>query len=289
MLPPSDEQATTVRMFAFMNREQRVYMTRLLMQAREGYLLGSADIAIELGQLSYRIPTRAVGATIHKLFLLDAQGGEAEMTPVDPARKVEFRDVGGANGYTIESNSIILLATPGSVGTLRVSYARRANKIVPSDEAGEIQSINTGTGAVTLVDAPDDWSGTQSYDFIQGNPHFDTLASDKSASLVGNVLTFAAADLPDDLAVGDYIALKGETPIIQLPLECHDLLAQRACVKVLEAKRDPGLKAAKEMLDEMREDVLAIIKPRKEGEDDVLIDYDGPGWRRGFSGRRRGF
>jgi hypothetical protein len=99
------------------------------------------------------------------------------------------------------------------------------------------------------------------------------------------VLTFTNA-LPDGLVVGDYVALAGQTPICQAPLELHDILAFRACVKHLTSRGDPKLAGMIEDLKAMRDDALSLLQPRVQGSAKVLINPNAPGWNRGFARRR---
>lgn len=285
-LPPAEESAGDAKLLALFNREQRLYLTKLLLSARESYQTATIDIPVVAGTTRYRLPTRAVGAKLKQLEMLDSGGEPVLLHPFPDERRTERDSVTGPGNYYLMGNTIVLFGTPTSGGTLRATYFRRMNELVDAAEAAEVASFNAVAKTITLVSAPSDWSGTQTYDLIQASPHFDSLAVDQSASLSTLTLTFAD-DLPEDLAEGDYVALAGETPICQAPLELHDLLAQRVAYMWLKGKGDPRAPFEKEVLEDMENDALSLISPRVEGSPKPLLNFSAPGWRR-FRSLRRG-
>lgn len=282
-IPPSDSNSTT-RLLGFINREQRTYLMKLLLEVREEYRVATEDVDIEDGTLRYPIPTRATGANF-KMLALVTDSRTRILHPIKLEDQERAGLVGAGGDFYFENNEVVL--TTQLTGTLRFHFYKRLNRIVEAEDTGAITAINTGTRQVTIGATPDGWVTTSTaYDFIQGTPHFDTLAGDRYATRASNVLTFAVA-LPDRLAVGDYVALAGETPICQAPVELHDVLIERALVKYFSAKKDAeAVKLARENLKEMREDALAILAPRATATLPVIRNLDGPGWRRGGVHRR---
>lgn len=271
MLPMADDDDNTAaRLIRHANREQQLFLTRLMLSVREEYQTATVDITLT-GETRYRIPSRAVASSIRRLVTVDADGQE---TPVQ------------SNLYKLEGNEIVFHSAPAA-SALRVVYPRRLNEMVIAAEAGEITAINTTTRAITLSSVPTDFSSTQTYDLIQGTPHFDLLAYDQAATLAGSVLTFAEA-LPEDLAIGDYVALKGQTPVCMAPLELHVVLAYRVNAVILQAKGDPKTAGAVEMLAAARDDAMSLLEPRKKDEPTIIQNPYAPGWRRGTRlGNRR--
>lgn len=280
---PSAESGLTARLFGFMNREQRVYLTRLLLSVRESYRVATVDVTLVAGTTSYPIPSRAVGAKLKLVELLDAQGSPTRpLNPIDSSQVYESGLRGGPGDFKLQDNSIVFLASPTG-GTMRLHYFRRLSRLVSADSAMEITSFSAGaktvTGTIGTGPALSNFTSTAHYDLIRGAPHFDVLGADLSATISGSTLTFATA-LPSDLAVGDFVALAGQSPICNAPLELHDVLAQRALVSYLESQGDPKAQVAGKTLDRMREDALAILSPRVEDTPTKLINYNGPGWLR---------
>ncbi len=271
-LPAGDETSDTTRLLGHMNREQRVFLTKLMLSVREEYRVARVDVDLTPGTRTYRIPSRAIGAKLQALYLVDDGGGERLIHPRSPTALDKPGD------YYLQDNQVVLVQSP-SAGTLRFAYFRRLNQLVSAEEAGEISELDEDAGTVTLESVPSAFEATGTYDFIQSTPHFDTLAQDQSATLAGDVLTFAD-ELPAELQVGDYVALKGETPVCQAPLELHDVLVYRTLMMVLTARGDPKAAAAKALLDELRTDAMSLLEPRVEDSPKPLVNLYGPGWRR---------
>jgi hypothetical protein len=280
-LSSQDESATPDRILGFLNREQRVWLTRLMMSVRDGYGKDTAVYALAAGATSFRIPTKAVGAKIDRLEVTDGNGGWKELTKTTNENAEEDAAHGNAAAWFFLDNSIVFTGPISSATSVRVTFMRRRNKIVDSQYAREVSTFSTGSKTITLAgsESPDLFLTTAtSYDVIQGNPHFDLLGASMSATRSGQVLTFTD-DLPDDLAAGDYVSIAGETPIAMVPVELQDVLCYRALFCYLRSMGDPKAQQAKEDLEEMKNDALAILAPRAEGHNDFIINYDAPGWK----------
>lgn len=279
MLPTSDESYSTARLIAAMNREQRLYLSRLLVELGEGYQQTTSETTIVAGTTRYRIPTRAIVAGLTLVEIVGSDGSTVPLHEVPRARAFDENLIGVGADYYIEGYELVFLATPTAGGTLRFTYARRLNRIVSTEEVGEITAINTGTKAVTVDAAPSGFTSSVLYDLVQGQPHFDTLGASLAATVAGNILTFTD-ELPAELAVGDFVALAGETPVCQAPLELHDVLVQKAAVKVLKAKGDPKAGMAEADLAQMRDDAISLLKRRVKGQPELIQNFNAPGWGR---------
>jgi hypothetical protein len=279
--PTGEDGFTTVDGFALMNEESRVYVTSVLKSCREEYLVNEQDhdVAFTAGQAQVRVPSRCVGSALRSIWILDSSDEPQPLNRIEPERQHLYPGRGSPVGYVLRGNTIQLLPAPDAAGTLRLGYLQRLSTVVAEDACGLITAINTLTREVTLSALPSTFTVAETYDLVQGEPPFSALAIDQTVTIAGSVLTFSS--VPDDLAVGDYVCLAGETPIVQLPLECHALLAQRVTVKVLEAQGGPRYDAAKASLDEMKADVLRLLSPRVTGSTRPIINPNGPGMRRG--------
>jgi hypothetical protein len=220
-----------------------------------------------------------------KLVSVVSDTGQSPLYPMPYERQVV--DAGqGPGDYWFEANHLVLVRAPTTGQTLRITYFRRLGELVPEEQAGLVASFDTGAQTVTLDAVPDDFgTAAADYDFIQGTPHFDTIAAEQSATRSGSVLTFAE-ELPDELAVGDYIALPGQAPLCQAPRELHDVLTLRTAFALLDAVGDPKAAATERRLDRAEKDALQLLAPRVDGSPKVLINRNGPGWGR-FFGKRR--
>jgi hypothetical protein len=286
LLPASDESSLTTKVRRILNREQRLYLQALLQKAREEYQTDWATLSVVAGTTEYRIPTRAVGAAIRRLE--DTTNGTAVLYPVDSLRAGQPY---GTGDFYVKGNKLVLVATPTDSATLRVVYARRFNQIVAATEAREITAFNLSTGALTLASTkPTAFTTSRTYDIVRGTPHFDVMAKDVACSVAsGTSLTLTAADLPSDLAIGDYVSLAGETAICNAPLELQDVLVLKACHSYVASGGDAGKAALlKERLVQAEMDALNLITPRVKDTPPLLINFHAPGWNRGHFRRRPG-
>jgi hypothetical protein len=285
MFPSSDESTVATRIIDALNREQRLYLARLLLSVRESHQVAHADVALSASVTRYRIPSRAVGAKL-KLVSLVRDTGVAPLFPMPYEREVVDGPSGGPGDYWLESNHVVLRRAPDAGNTLRLTYFRRLGELVPEGQAGVVESFDLNAQTVTLTSVPDGWvAGATRYDFIQSASHYDTLGADQSATLAGDVLTFAE-ELPEDLAVGDYVALARQSPVCQAPRELHDVLGLRTAFALLDAVGDPKAVATERRLQRAEGDALALLAPRVDASPKRLINRDGPGWSR-FFGKRR--
>lgn len=288
LLPQSDETSTASRIRSILNREQRLYLMTLLLKAREEYQTDFALVTKVSGTSRYRIPSRAVGAAIRRV--LDVQSpADVPLYPISQDRLQSQGNLGSTTGeYYLDGNYLVLTSTPTSSGTLQIVYPRRFNRIVEADDAAEISAINTVTKAVTLTvpttgsaDVPEDFSSSETYDFIRGTPHFDILGTNEPATLAANVLTFTNA-LPAELAVGDFVALTGQTPISNAPLELQDVLIYKAAYAYLSSGGDANKAGMVEKRWQAAEaNALSLISPRVKDAEGFLINFNAPGWTRG--------
>lgn len=287
-LPEWEDDEAPARLLATMNRLQRLQLAALLQKAKEQHRHATLDLDIEEGELRYDLPERAVAAGIVQAHLIDDSGELIETLTVFPASRRTERGAAGPGKAYLEGTELVLYAAPPGSGTLRITYNRRLSELVLEEDAGVITNVNTGTGVVTISAAPADFPLTsRAYDFVKAEPHFDIRAMDKAATRSGTSLTFAAADLPEGLANGDYVCLAGTTPVCQAPLELHPVLSLMTAYRWTKSKGDPAAASIKDDLANAMRDAMDILTPRIEAQPAVIINTNGPGWRRFGRGFRR--
>jgi hypothetical protein len=129
-----------------------------------------------------------------------------------------------------------------------------------------ITAINTGTGVVTAT-PPTTWTTSSSLDFCSQRNGHKTLGSGVSPTAISTTdITFNTANLPSTLAIGDYVALAGETPYLQCPDVCFDLVVRLVANELLESLgAQAELQAGIAKADKLQANVVSLLTNRVTG------------------------
>jgi hypothetical protein len=238
----------------------------------EEYFVTNCDYTYSSSQTVYAIPPRAVGGKLRDVVFVDNSGNEIAIPRLRPEQikggSQSIRYSPAPWGFYLANNSIVLYVgasgtTPAAYPTLRLKYLRRPNILTLQANAGQILAINGNVA--TLDNVPTTWTTSTVVDVISNTPHFSSIADDKTITLIsGFDVTFSA--IPAAAAVGDWVAVSGYSPIPQIPVETHLLLAQYGAAKTLEAMGDgEGVQIALAKAEAMKKDFLMIVSPRVEG------------------------
>lgn len=286
-IPPSTEGLTTSRLLALLDEELQGYVTSLLREVGEGYLATSEDFAVAAGATRVRFPSRAVANGVRRVEWLEA--GATEGRPLSPLRPGAY--VVECMAYTADAGGLTLTPAPTTSGILRLTYLRRPARLVETeDEDGAPQVGTAASAAASTVTCagtslPADFVVGARVDFVRARPPFDVLAADVALTAVaGQVLT--VAEVPDGFEAGDYVCPADTSPVPQVPLECHPLLAQRLTWVVLQAVGDARAGAAAEQLADMERRVRSLLQPRDEGGRRYVRTFTAPAWGMRRLGRR---
>lgn len=236
----------------------------LLISLREEYYVSQSTTAVSSGTATYPINPLALGLVLRELKLT-VDGTIHDLKRIDPIT-VNDTNTGIPSQFWLQGESIILYPTPNVSGTLTQSFFRRINKPVEISETAAITQINTISGVVTATPVTG-WTTTNTFDLISRNNGNRILASNLTATAVGSTdITFTASDLPTDLAVGDYVALNGETPYIQVPDDVIPLVQHITVRDLLESMGDQaGMQAAMAKIDRAIAAVGRIMSDRAQG------------------------
>lgn len=257
------------------DNEIQTAVVPMMMATREEYFVTYTDYTIVSGQDGYDIPSRAIGAKLKDVTIINGQGVEisvpfiaAEEVPYNTTTFVQYNQ----QYCFLRGNKLHLFPNNNpNVGTLRLYYFIRPNKLVQTSKVAQISSIDTGSNTVTVANLPTTLiSGVRS-DFVRGTPHFNILQADATIVTTGSS-TITYSSLPSGLAAGDYVCVAGETPVIQVPFELYPVVAQRVVVKLMETQGDANaLASAQAKLKEIEKNVLTLITPRIEGEPKKIV------------------
>lgn len=284
-LPPHDQAGTATALLEKLNDEQRLYLTKLLQATREKYRQATYDITTTANTKRYAIPSRAVAAGIVAVARIDGDS----RTPLqffDDTRVNTNRNPTAGDCY-LEGNELVFFQDPGAL-TVRVTYNRRLSELVLAADARAITDINTSTKTITIAAAPSTFNGRTTMDLVKGTPHFDTFGIDLTCTSIAtnDVSVVFSATLPTSLAVGDYVALPGETPVCNAPWELHDVLVHKAAYVWLAERGDPRASSVAALLwgndgtgrSGMEADAMSLLTPRVANESKPLIPFNAPGW-----------
>jgi hypothetical protein len=268
MIPSSQVTFQDTDLLSMATEEIQIELLPLLIGVREEYYVRSYDYAITSATQSYRVPVRAVGMGLRDVLYRDSTTGV--MYPLSQITTSEDSGEDETNLpylYYLCDNSVYLTPIPSTTnGTLRLLYYCRPGKLVETSDAAQITVITTGTNTVTCSAAPPStWTTATSVDFIRGTGGQEYLAIDQAISSVsGSDIVFSS--LPTGLAVGDWIAAAGYSPLPQLPEELQPVLAQKVVCQVLEALGDAqGLQLHQARLKSLLDNALKLISPRVKG------------------------
>ena len=284
LLPSTNSAFSTSDYLKVLDEELQTFIVPLLMEVREEYLVSYEDVALDSSN-SYYMPERSVVGGLRDVMLSDGAGGYQTLSRYEPDQISAFpTSAGNASGFYVEGNSIILVPAQAS-GTLRMKYYERPNRIVATTAVSEVASVlgNVVTMTSTL---PSTFLTTVTYDVIKGKPGFDTLGKNFTASAVGsNTVTFGSTP-PSDIAAGDFVCLSQESPIPQIPVELHSLLAQRVAATVLAALGDDKSERAFNIAKDMEQRARKLLSPRVQGANRYIVNRYGVGmggrFRRGY-------
>lgn len=264
-----------------MDEELKAYLMPFLISLKEEYAVDTYDFTVQSGVSSYALPPRAIGGKIREVMVLD-EDKYRRLSRVEPTRMLQPSTATGApDRYYFEGNKLVV--DPCDTAQIRVKYFRRPGRLVLAADAGKVTAIDVNAKTVTLSAVPETFVPGATYDFIQAQPYFETLGEDLAVTGVdadAGTVVFSAT-LPATLAVGDFLALAGESPVPQIPVELHSLLAKRTNVVALEALGDSeGLKMAQAMLADAEKRAHFLVDDRDEGAPRYIINRNGPGFRR---------
>ena len=257
-IPPSQTPFDDAGLLSLANDELQVGLLSQILSVRENYYLTYKDYDV-VSSSTYAIPTRAIGGALDAVRIINgtsiyevsrSEEGQQFATNTSPT---------GYYSFTLRGNNIVIQPSP-STGTIRLWYFIRPNAMVVTTAAAQITGISSGTLSFSTL--PSTITTSTACDLIKDQPHFNIISMDQTPTAVTST-TVTFSSVSDDLAIGDWIALAGQTPIPQIPVEFRTLLTQRVVVKYNEIQGYlDKMKASQLKLDEMEKDIFQLINPR---------------------------
>lgn len=280
-VPRGGRYQTVASLLALVDQHLRTVVTPKLLTVAEDWLTASVSIPVVAGTATYRLPWRSL--RVLDVALLNASGEPLQCFSRASAEQAKgmrtagwLRLQGRPELWLVEASSLRLYPTPdvSTTYTLAVRYARRPGRLV--DSAG------TGVWVVTAVDgATLSLSGTGNptavtyFDIIRGTPGFESMGDD-AVSLGGSGGgTSWTVDLEqtDGIAVGDYLALPGTSPVPQVPLDYLGVLEESVVEQLLRGAGDvAGAQSAREAKMDLQLSAEAVLEPRASEPAVIFVD-----------------
>ena len=275
LIPIADKTFDSRALINIMSEELMNFIVPRLMQVRENFFMEYWDQTLEAERARYDIHPRSIGMKIKSMYWIkDSNSTPALLQQVDVEQIQYIPDdilTNVPNYFYFNDVYVNVLPKPksGIQGTIRQYFFQRRNRLVPVSEAGRITQITSNSVVINAV--PTGFDQTQFYDFVKGIPGFQCLEIDVQPTGISGT-TFTFSSLPEDLAVGDWLCLAGESPIPQIPLEAFPLLAQQGLYVVLDALNDTsGADKAKVKRDELLSQIVTLVGVRSEDNTLALV------------------
>lgn len=290
-IPTSQVTFSADDLLAMADEELQIGVVPLVMRTREEYFVAFEDTVIQGNESGFDLPSRAIGSVLRNVTIIqnpNSQNSPAErkipqIAAEDAPYNNNFNNYLGVQSFFLRNNQVILSPDTSSFGggiTLRQYYFLRPNKLVEVNQTSQITAINANIATVNVI--PSGFGSgplfTITSDVVRSVPGFGLLAMDESLTVNTTDLTITFTnDLSTygagGIQVGDYICLAGDSPIPQIPVELHTLLAQRTAVKILESLGDEkNLPAAAKKLEEMEKNITGLISSRVEGSAKKIVN-----------------
>ena len=257
----------------------KVHAVPLLESVNGEFFVTTELDAITASQDNYEIPYRAVGRTLRDLLIRNTTTLDERNVPyIEPEDVHTYKESALKFGHYIQGDEIVLVPSVPSTfsepESLVKKFKLRPSLLVKLTNAAKVVSVSSPN--VTVDSAGDITTGAV-IDFIRGKSGARVYSMDKTCTNVaGTTFTFAAADIPSALEAGDYIALAGYSPVIQMiPDEVSPWIETLAAQRALKSIGDTeGAADLKEDVITERENLLKILEPRNEGEPKVTMNRD---------------
>lgn len=283
MIPENQSTFKPDDFLAFANEEMMIGLVPSVLSLHEDYFLTFQEVNLVANKSNYPIPSRATGNKLRDVVFKDNNGNMYEMSRILVEDMPSFQGSYSYDNFRyfyIRNNEVVLIPStgPSVTGKLLFSFYIRPNQLVQENEVGIITNINTLTNELSLDKVPAGFSVAQKFDMIRtDSPHRIITYDLNATSLNSTTKIISFATLPDDLVVGDHIALAGETIVPQIPTDLHVVLAHRIAARCLEAMGDQqGLAAANVKLAEMETKVGNLIDNRVEGSPQKVLNRFSP-------------
>src|SRR6266498_423595 len=249
--------------------EMQTFMLPFMDRIKSEFFLWNDD-QYYLAGARYRVHSRAVGATLRDVKLLIGDATDYREVSLDRVPYDGNEEY--VSGYYMRGQYVRLIEPLTPPYAVRLVYVVRPNRLVTLAEATTIVSKDSIN--LTLAGTPSGFKDPITFDIVHGREPFDFCHNgfDRVGILNAGVISVTDGLGTLDFAVGDYVALKGESPVVMLPEPAAWLLAQQVAVRCLEAMGDSeGMVNAAQVEAGMIENVTHLLSNRVKGDPPVIV------------------
>lgn len=236
----------------------------------------------------YDLPPMAVGDNISSVWFRTSDETDEyrlELISIDRAPLYVGPDTtSDPRWFAVLGGRIRVFPRPSTnAGTLRIVYARRHGELVPLTSCRLVSTVTDPGGGLTRLNLssapPGSWSTSNKFDVI--DPFYPHRIQDADVTF-SSVATTMVIDESYSTAslrfkAGQYIALAGQTPFVQLPLEMRGPLSEIVASQVLMQIDD---KAGAMLLEKRALDsainIARALAPRVRGKREKIIHHNSP-------------
>jgi hypothetical protein len=268
-----DGRFSPTEILSFANNEQ-LNVCKDIISVRQDFLVETATVAVTSVSNSFRIPPRALGGKVRDIVIQLNPGSFNTPGQYVAVPRIDISDrFANPVGYFYQGNSIVMwnvspaISSPSAV--VLVSYYARPGLLIPTGSALLVTTVDATNGAVTGSGAT--MVGNTTLDIIKGSPGFESLRYNETTYVPAGLTVGSIGQDIAGVEVGDWVSPSGYSPVIQLPLEFHQVLAQRTIVKALDSIGDEaGFQRAQAKATEMQGAALELIAERDDGTPEKL-------------------
>lgn len=256
------------------NRELQMVLVPKILSVRERYFSGFKDYSIGAGR-RVRIPPRAAGGRLFDLKFYP--NGLADTQSCYSIKMNHASDVDrGQSGFYLDGDDLVLNSGAESSGVLRVYYPIRPPKMVTAASASTTIASVSGSSITLAVSQS---AGT--YEAIRTSNGCMTISPNLSVNgTAASDTDDKSSDVTGRFAAGDIVCTANQSANVPLPEELVDWLSQRVLLRVLEALgHAEEATLAGNKLGDIEKDALALLSPRIENSEKVILDKEALGWR----------
>lgn len=284
MLPAVSAEGTAdADLLRVATEELRSTLVPKILALREELFVKSQLQYLVSGQRAYRIPARAAGKKLNRVYLVDSDGRERSgaLTRIAPSEQADYPLSGTPVAFYTEANSIILVPTPTAGDTslrLGMSYYFRQSQLIATSAAAKVLSFNAGTNQLTVdtAFATSPLTGLELFDFIRADGEPLLLDQAPISFTIGPPHYFIVPpDVGTQLAYGDWVAYAQQSPVPYLPEDLLTWLAQATAVKLLASLGDnENLGAAVAEFEKLERGAVVLLNPRIDAQPRLMVSND---------------